>query len=753
MSRLDDLLARWAAPLAALCLMAGLLIGYDQAGWLPGAAACGLAGAGALLHRGRMRRISLLALMLTVGIVWGYAAQHPALPLEGDYVVSAVVSDTVQQRTADGQVHTLLHHVTLDGKPLLSGAYWSFYADAVPEGLSPGAHVAFTARLYHPKGADNPGGYDFRLNLLQKGVTIGLYGGQDTLQCDTDAFCLFGLMAGWRHALSQGLCSMLSPESGAYASAMLLGERSLLAEEDITAFQRMGIAHVLSVSGYHVGVLAALLLGLLRLLRVPRRCHLIPMSVLLTGYCLLTGLHPPVIRASILVMLGLYGMQLGATPLRLHWLALAAIVQLLVSPIQLLSASFQLTYCALLGVILVTGFLRRRYRSHARRRWRSSLFMALGAQLGVLLPQLYWFHELPALGLIANPLLLGVISLLMGLYWLCLPLMLIPGLSAAYGALLSGVTAAFSSFIRTVSKAAGVMLWTRQADLLTALGWVIMLAAINPFWRRWGRKQLCAALAGLIVLVCSVLPWPSHGVTYTQLSVGEADAAVIQDDDTVFVIDTGEDSTLAQYLHAHRLSIDTLVLTHLHTDHTGGLSALLESGIPIRRCILPAEALSHQPDESIPPLLDELRSHGTVISYASRGDVLTLPHGELTVLWPEAGRVRANQSANDYCLALLARLHSTTLLLTGDLSGTYEGYAAVPADILKAAHHGSATSTGADFLAAVQPQAVLQSCGSSTRAEAFAARLSGIPVYATQRCGAITLMINETGCTLQPYLP
>ena len=125
--------------------------------------------------------------------------------------------------------------------------------------LLPGKAVSFTASLYHPRGADNPDGYDFREALLQRGITVGVYGKDSLTVQDPVCFSFAGFIASLRHRLSASLIAALGGETGAYASAMLLGMRSLIPSDDRQAFSRLGIAHILSVSGFHVGVLIGIL--------------------------------------------------------------------------------------------------------------------------------------------------------------------------------------------------------------------------------------------------------------------------------------------------------------------------------------------------------------------------------------------------------------------------------------------------------------------------------------------------------------
>ena len=126
-----------------------------------------LAVAAIILLRGRLRFAACMAFCLALGAFSGQTAWHPALPAEGEYQVRGIVSDTIR-RGNFGQVRVFLSDVSLNDRPLSSGAYWTFYIhddeeDTFLEGLEPGKEVSFRATLYHPSGAVNPEGYDFHL--------------------------------------------------------------------------------------------------------------------------------------------------------------------------------------------------------------------------------------------------------------------------------------------------------------------------------------------------------------------------------------------------------------------------------------------------------------------------------------------------------------------------------------------------------------------------------------------------------------
>lgn len=275
------------------------------------------------------------------------------------------------------------------------------------------------------------------------------------------------------------------------------------------------------------------------------------------------------------------------------------------------------------------------------------------------------------------------------------------------------------------------------------------MATLSILWV-WPKRRKALALLGVAVMVLSLIPWPYLGATYIQFDVGSADAALLHDQRVVAVVDTGEDGdALASYLRQRRLSVDILFLTHLHADHAGGIRALLDNGIPVATVCLAEGAESAIVDGSMLALLQELFDTGTELRVLARGDTIPLPDGAITVAWPERDKVRAGMEANQHSLVLLAEVKGTTMLLTGDLDGDYERYAAVPADILKVAHHGSAGSTSQAFLEAVHPGLLILSCGDATRQRSMEERRGDIPLYGTREHGAITIEFHEGGYTVK----
>ena len=746
----------WLLPPAAVALLAGVFVGRNTDQALYSFCAVLFAFFAVFLLRGRLRFIACITASLVLGVFAGSLAFHPSLPDEGNYDVSGVICDEVTTGSF-GQYRLYLSDVTLNGYPYSGKAYWTFYAhDEPPAGLLPGKAVCFSASLYHPDGAVNPDGYNFRETLLQRGVTVCLYGNGELLIRDPERFSFPGTIASLRHLITESLHDALGDETGAYASALLLGMRSLIPSEDRQAFANLGIAHILTVSGFHVGILIGVLAALFRLLRLRQGARLFLYAVILFCYAVLCGLSQPVIRASLLLLLTVEGRLLNRPRSGIHMLCAALMVMTLFSPVQVTSASFQLTFCAMLGLIWFSLPARRlsgRFSHPVPKALVSSFVLTFGVQLGLLFPELMFFQRLPMLVFLINLPATLIFSVLIICFWFVFLLLPVPGLAALLSGPLSVFTGTLLNAVRSLGSLPGLTLWIRSPNLLTALGVILVFLPCCLFIRSRFRLRSVLFAAGAALIVLSLLPASHTSTEYIQFSAGNADAAVLRDADQTYVIDAGEnDSVLSSYLRTHRLIPDAVILTHLHADHAGGLRSMMDDGIPVSLLYLPEGAELQQVHPDFLLLLDELRASGTEIRPLSRGDVIPLPSGTLTVLWPEKDKTRPGQEANNYSLVSRLVLKGTSMLLTGDLPESYEHYCAAPADLLKAAHHGSRSSTARSFLSAVSPTAVLLSCRHTERAQSFRERTGDIPVYATAEYGALTVRFDECGFTVIPYL-
>lgn len=761
------------------------LIGCLSASYLtPGAWLWLLLAAGVMLAAllrllGAKAGLALALCFFSLGVLRTHAALFTVQPEPGSYEIAGYVSGGMRLRS-DNRVSFVLSDVALDGSPAPGLAYCTLHYDGDPPQLFDGAKVRFPGRVYLPDTQAGAPHMDFRLWMRQNGLSFGVaaYQGLDVENAPESApvkSATYRVLEAFRAALEN-----VMGEDSRVAMALLFGEREGLSEEEYQSFQTLGIAHVMSVSGLHVGILAGILERALRRMRIRRSWRLPILAAFLAAYCALTGFSAASVRASVMFLLSMCAYLLGRFTDPLTILAEAMLVVLIIRPLQAMSAGFVLSFSAMLSILLLSPRIREiqerlwpeiRVYAHGTRKGRlleaarrfqtsfqSLLRVSLAAQIGVLLPTAVYFHQLPLYGLLINLLIVPFVgSLLTPLYLAVLALSPIPlagPLLGAAASLLTKLLLAMLGLLSTLPNAA-IRVAAPPTVLCLGLGAAcVMLTRRVP--GRIGRKAVAALLTLIIALGGAYLTRPAE-VRYIQLAVGQADSALLMDGSQTVLIDAGDDGQAAlDYLLSEGRDVDALILTHLHMDHAGGVEALLDAGIRIGQVYLPANAEMQLVDPNALLLLERLRAENVPILELAQGDELRYNETGIRVLWPERDGARAGHDANDMPLVLSIDFGGYTILSASDLTGAYEAYSAVPADVLKVAHHGSASSTSDAYLAAVSPRFALVSCSSGSSllpSEETLARLmsSGAHVLRTDEDGDITLSLYAGKLYVTPY--
>ena len=763
-----------------VCLAAAYALGIPLGAWpavyMPRVALAGIlfGGAAVLLLRTRpaLRAVSGMLCLLFLGALLGGRAAHPPLPAEGSYKVYArVVGQSA--RSEDGQrIKSLLGDVQLADESgqtaSLPKAYWTYYAQPDAPLPQDGQKLSFSARLYHPQSRVNPYGFDFKNYLLQRGVPAGLSGAKELVFTDPVLTRPQSFWLRVRTSLAERLDTIFGAEHGALAKALLLGVRDSLAEEITTDFRTAGIAHILAVSGLHVGFLVTGVVAVLRRFSPSPKVLAILLGGMLLAYCRLLDFSASIVRAAILTMLVLSGKALRRRVDPLTSLAAAMLVILLFRPLDLFNIGFQLSFLAVFGIIILGDRLQSRA---AGRAWFKRLpnlaqkalqayFITLSASLMTLVPLVNVFHRVSLIGLVISPVAIAGVAVVMYLFvsglllsYLWLPLARLMALPAGLisGAYQAGVSLAASASLAQIRLRALPAAW-----FLPYYSLLWLLSRYSAL-RRAPRRILSGLLAiALAALPCIKSPLP---LRYMQLSTGESDCALLLDEGYTWVIDTGEHGgDLASYLLSEGRDIDRLILTHLHNDHTGGLRQLLEAGIRIGEILLPEGAREAEiTDESL-QTIHQAQAAGIPVKTLARGQVLQ--EGRVTgrVLWPYEGGLYPGMNPNRGSLVIDWELNGTSLLTTGDLHADYAPYAYTGAQVLKVSHHGSRDDNSPAALEMICPQiALVTSSGlHPQRYQAAAQRLEamGAKVYATGQTGAITLSFDQAGSLrLSTYLP
>ena len=726
-------------------------------------------------------RYGCLPLILMVALLWTQAWLNPQMPEAGSYAeITATVYGAPVERSG-GRITVTLCDVTLEGSAQPGKAYCTLYTSngVSADQLFDGASVRMEGTVYRPAGKQNEYDFDFRLWLLQQGIRFGVSGVKNLEVLNTSD------TAPWKDSASRirALCAerlqrIMGAESG-LAMAMLLGDRDAMADEEQLSFQRAGVAHLMSVSGLHVALLAGVLAWVLGALSIRKAFRLPLMIALVMLYSMLTGFSPAAVRAAVMIALVLLAKAVGRKPDPLTTLATAAILILVLNPLQLFSAGFVLSFSAMVGITLLypvlLAVLQRRSLSKAERPKPKGicrrlqrllgnplevLAVSLAAQIGVLLPTAAYFHRLPTYGILFNLIAVPLAGLLLPLYAVTLLLTLLPwvGDAAAY---LPGLAAQWGSkgllwLIGLSNQLPYAQVRVPSPNVWAYAALLTAMLSVSRYSRGSAGKRALAIGLALVIGCAGAWAMRPASLRYHQLAVGQGDAALLVDGNQTVAIDVGEygEETAARLLAEGR-DLDALILTHLHNDHALGLQALLTEGITIRHVYLPESVDILAGDTESDAILKLIDQTCAPVTLLAAGDTLSFGHLRIDVLWPQAGRTREGIEVNDRSLAMLIHLGDLRILNPADNSSLYEMYFVKPCDVLKAAHHGSGSSTSEAFLAEADPRLTLITCrsGAALPAEETLSRLSkmGTRVFRTDETGEIILEARDGSYRARTY--
>lgn len=750
--------------LAAVCYGLGVVLGFrlEWIWWLD-AAALGSALLAALILKINHKSMLLpcCGAMLFLGMLLCAIASHPELPQPGAYTtVSGTVSGVVKV-DENGKNKTYLQNVYLEDEEGVRTQAGKAYLTITPktEGLvlHDGQKITFSGRVYLPSGQENPYGFDFSSFLITRGAGYGISATADPVIAAEEEIGFSGRMLRIREWLA-GRCSDVFGDEAALPMALLLGIRDELPDEEQNAFSNAGVAHILAVSGLHVSLLAGALILLCKKIHLSPKCILFSVSAFLFLYCALLGFTAPVVRASVLTFLLLLSPLAKRRTDPLTSLSAAFILLLVIRPTDLFTMGFVLSFSAVLGIILIGDLFRsvqpeNRFLLRLWKTWQTTF----AATLGVLIPTACYFHTFSLIGLLINPAVCFLIGILLPVYAVVFALgcILLPA-GAFLGGIMAPVTRCFITLVEWIGAAPFA---TVRVRTLSAAVIILFIAGILLLTRYCKMKKGFRLASAAVCLACSAALFAWRGdnsVRYIQLSVGQADCAVIEDGDRTIVIDTGEDGgDLQSYLLARGRKADIVFLTHLHSDHTDGMKKLVQNDIEIGTVYIPVGAQQHA-GESGRAFIAWLDEHEVPICYVAAGDEICTQRVRCRVLWPDGEHQQPVEDANAYSMAMMIELEGTHMMYMSDVPSGYENYFAAGADILKVAHHGSKTSTSVRFLEAVRPEVALLTAASFKTALPHpdtVKRLdeAGIRVYRTDEEAAITICFENGGYTVSTF--
>lgn len=656
-------------------------------------------------------------------------------------------------------------------------------------GVRAGDRLRIFAELAAPRSPQNPGEIDrsaYSRASRIRGILRSAYPDCVTV-VDRPAV---GGPARWIGSLrSEGerlLREHIHPRRAPLAGALLLGVREEIGEEREDAYLETGTVHLLSISGFHVGILAGAMLLAFRLAMAPRGVTAISVAGLIAIYAMLTDAEPPAVRATVLVAVMCLGYGLQRRGLPFNSLAAAALVVLAVNPAELFRIGAQLSFLSVAGLMWFAPHWASRTEqdplerlvaesrswpsraAHASLRWLRDLTRVSATIWLLTLPLVAaTFHIVAPVALVLNtivwvPVAVGMVSgfLVLATGWL------LPPLAAIFGWICDGSLVLTEACVALARQTPYGHFWIPGPAgwwLMGLYGGLGLLAAVPAL--RPPRRWLVAILAGWTAagFIVSLVPKAQPALDCTFLSVGHGCAVVIRaPSGQTILYDAGQMASpelgarsIAECLWSFGVThLDAVVLSHSDADHYNSLPELL------RLCsvgvVYVSPMMFEEPNTSLETLRRRIRDQEVPIREISAGDRLAVGRDwRMEVIHPTRRGVIGSDNANSVVLAIehLGR----RILLPGDIEppGLDDLIAELPwdCDVLLAPHHGSRGSDPPGLAAWCRPEWVIVS-GSRSKdweATAIAYRAGGAKLVHTAECGAVHVTIDPRGIHVIPF--
>ena len=715
---------------------------------------------------------------------WEFAKFRPTDPSSSFYLKICEVETTNGWAKATGTVR-----VRVDGPVLV---------------LKAGDYVQMYCWLDRFKPPTNPGQFNVARYLARKNVFIAASvksrGGIEILrfaQNDRWSGIFTKVKMKLRETATAGLLGNLSPEdrNRGLLEALLLGYRGNIDSSTYRAFRKTGLLHFISLSGLHLGILAWIIWWVCKTAGLLKRARATICIIAIGIFLLIVPPRAPTIRAAIICWVFCLSFFFRRRSNSLNTLSLAAIILLLIRPTSLFEAGWQLSFASVLGIMLFTNRIESfLYEKITDSLWgekilKTKLFfrvppaagshllklfsIGLAAWLGGAGILLYHFYTINPLTSIWTVIAFPFVALILTIGYLKIILsLLLPTVAALLGVIVTGLA---TSLIWIVEHIASwhIASWDISQILIghvpfapIALYYCFVLFAGFVYLRRpLIKKAICTLMVLAIVAFLGVTKWQRtyrDDLVLTCLDVGHGQAILAQLPGSANILfDAGSlyKSNIGRRIVAPFLDyigtnkIDAIIISHNDVDHINGIPEIVEY-CKVHN-VYANDAFFSQPDpwataEFLKERLNEKR-----LEIKSLKALSLKSAADIKFLWPTQQISQDEELGdNDKSLVSLIEFAGKKILLCSDIEKfaqkeLFKTFPNLRADAVIVPHHGSVSTTDADFLETIDADILICSCSRSQYEKQQVKRPgSNTPSFYTAKDGVITVRIDGEG-TLQ----
>lgn len=631
-----------------------------------------------------------------------------------------------------------------------------------PDSFKYGDRIKVSGKLKIPAGVRNPGGIDYQKYLVRKKIDaiVWLHEKQKIVKLGTGNFNPIFMFA---YKISERVSNIIfeiipdKPFSCAsFLEGILLGKLYRLPKETIDWFQDTGTIHILSVSGLHVGFIGLIFFFIFhKLIWLSQKTSSILTFLVLIIFAIITGAKPPVIRATIMAGTIIAGMIIERDTDIYNNLALSALIILLHNPLTLFDVGFQLSFAAVFSLIYFTPFIEPKLW-FLHRYLAKLVSVSISVQLGISPILIFYFNKLSLVTVLANIIVIPLsgIILAVGLAMFFVGLIFMPmanliGMINFY--VITGLLISISFFAHI--PFAYIYLPTPSFPIISS--YYLCLVALTNY-KKIGTPKVIIGILILtnIFLWIEVIKTSSGIMKVTFLDVGQGDAIFLEfpkggnmlvDGGPADYPDAGERIILPFLRSKGITNLDTVILTHHHSDHYGGLLTILKS-YKIKRFVLD----NGVEEEKFSQIIKQKVICHKVIR---RGDkIIGYPQAEIYILHPLTIKDRKQPSNNDSIVIKIV-YNKITFLFTGDIEDEVEKRLLsfkemLSSTVLKIPHHGSKNGAYLKFIELIHPEIGVIEVGENNpfhlpdKQVLKRYKELGTKIYRTDKHGAVIVSTN-----------
>ena len=727
--------------------------------------------------------IAFVGLFFMLGIfrfaaVYELPAHDVSRMVGQNITLSGIIAEPPRLRTdVDGIQHiryTVSVHRIVQGREEQAGSGKILvYTRRGSEEDSPVGQIgdAITAegKVRRPVFYQNPGQINTRFLLRCEGITAGMSARESGIKIipneePTYVQMFLRLAAQIRAHYFDRMTEVMPRSDAAAIFAMLFGGYEGIRPELLEAFTITGIVHILSVSGSHISLLAAVIAWLALFLRLPRWLSASTVVLAIISYVILAGLVPPAVRSGIMGAVAFLGLILGRERDGQYLLVLTGLLMLLVSPLLLFHISFQLSFLATAGLLFLAPVFRA-WLGKLPRFVAAGISITMGAQLATL-PVLAWhFNQISISALLSNLVVVPLVDII-------IVLGLVGGIAAFFIPMLGAVVFAFDSMLLGISfEMTRVMaalpfssVWLPSMGVSAGLCYYAVLSILfvpqeyrkrtAEFIYRFRYKFIIVSSFIVVFLFSWQITRPNE-IEVHFIDVGQGDAALVvtphghamlfDTGGTRDTFDVGARVDVPYLLHYGIREVDYIFLSHAHEDHAAGAGAIL-ARMPVRYVYTADEgasayARSMRLGDGNPLLMK--------LGRAQEGQSISLDGVTVDVLYAPSYSDVEHTTGNEVSNVYRVRYGNASFLFTGDLVQEHEEKMIargidLHTTVLKVPHHGSDTSSSEHFVQATNPLYAIYCVGADN---SFGHPRPDV-VARYERVGAQTLRTDRDGAII-----